>query len=78
MRVQRSASSKSMMGSDHTVRFPGVDMRPPAVCLPLLAKFDQPGYTVSALPDKKKQRAFRISDADGNVTTFTSIRLPAA
>jgi hypothetical protein len=36
----------------------------------LLLKFDQPGYVVSALPDKKKQRAFRISDPDGNTTDF--------
>ena len=36
----------------------------------LLVKFDQPGYVVSALPDKKKQRAFRISDPDGNTTDF--------
>src|SRR6267143_2315816 len=50
---------------------PGVDMPPASkFCLPLLAKFDQTGYTVTALPDKKKQRAFRISDADGNVTDF--------
>jgi hypothetical protein len=38
--------------------------------LPVLAKFDQPGYTVSALPDKKKQRAFRIVDSEGNTTDF--------
>ena len=50
---------------------PGVDMPPASKFgLPLLAKFDQPGYTVTALPDKKKQRAFRISDADGNTTDF--------
>ena len=50
---------------------PNVDLPPASKFgLPLLAKFDQPGYTVSALPDKKKQRAFRISDADGNVTDF--------
>jgi hypothetical protein len=35
-----------------------------------LAKFDQPGYTVTALPDKKKERAFRITDAEGNTTDF--------
>jgi hypothetical protein len=35
-----------------------------------LARFDQPGYTVTALPDKKKERAFRITDAEGNVTDF--------
>lgn len=50
---------------------PNVDLPPASKFgLPLLAKFDQPGYTVTALPDKKKQRAFRISDADGNVTDF--------
>ncbi|HEY0099579.1 MAG TPA: hypothetical protein VGB76_11575 [Pyrinomonadaceae bacterium] len=38
--------------------------------LPVLARFDQPGYTVTALPDKKKQRAFRIADAEGNSTDF--------
>lgn len=36
----------------------------------VLSKFDQPGYTVSAIPDKKKNRGFRISDADGNSTDF--------
>jgi len=38
--------------------------------LPVLAKFDQPGYTATALPDKKKERGFRLSDADGNSTDF--------
>lgn len=38
--------------------------------LPVLAKFDQPGYTVTALPDVKKQRGFRIADGDGNATDF--------
>ena len=36
----------------------------------VLAKFDQPGFKVTAVPDKKKQRAFRISDADGYATEF--------
>jgi hypothetical protein len=36
----------------------------------VLVKFDQPGFKVSAVPDKKKQRAFRISDADGYATEF--------
>jgi hypothetical protein len=51
---------------------PGVDLPPASKFgLALLAKFDQPGYTVSALPDnKKKQRAFRIVDAEGNTTDF--------
>ena len=50
---------------------PGVQMPPPSKFgLPVLAKFDQPGYTVSALPDKKKLRGFRIADAEGNTTDF--------
>ena len=50
---------------------PGVDLPPASKFgLTVLTKFDQPAYTVSALPDKKKQRAFRISDADGNTTDF--------
>ena len=38
--------------------------------LSALAHFDQPGYTVTALPDKKKERAFRITDTEGNTTDF--------
>jgi len=50
---------------------PGIEMPPASKFgLAVLGKFDQPGYTVTALPDKKKQRAFRISDADGNTTDF--------
>ena len=50
---------------------PGVDLPPASKFgLPLLAKFDQPGYTVSALPDRKKQRGFRIVDSEGNTTDF--------
>jgi hypothetical protein len=50
---------------------PGVDLPPASKFgLALLAKFDKPGYTVTAIPDKKKQRGFRISDSEGNVTDF--------
>jgi len=50
---------------------PGVNLPPMSKFGPaVLAKFDQPGYTVTALPDKKKQRAFRIADPDGNATEF--------
>lgn len=50
---------------------PGIEIPPPSKFgLPVLAKFDQPGYTVSALPDKKKLRGFRIVDADGNTTDY--------
>lgn len=38
--------------------------------IPVLAKFDRAGYTVTALPDKKKERAFRITDAEGNSTDY--------
>jgi hypothetical protein len=50
---------------------PGVEM-PPAdrFGLPVLAKYDQAGYTVTAIPDKKKLRGFRISDAASNSTDF--------
>lgn len=36
----------------------------------VLTKYDQPGYTVTALPDKDKLRGFRIADAEGNATDF--------
>ena len=50
---------------------PGVEMPPGSKFgLPVLAKYDQAGYVVTALPDKKKLRAFRITDAEGNVTDF--------
>jgi len=35
-----------------------------------LARYDQPGVQISALPDKKKQRAFRLVDADGYTTDY--------
>lgn len=50
---------------------PGVQMPPASKFgLPVLAKYDQAGYTVSALPDKKKLRGFRIVDAEGNTTDY--------
>jgi hypothetical protein len=36
----------------------------------VLTKYDQPGYTLTALPDKDKLRGFRIADAEGNATDF--------
>ncbi len=56
---------------------PGVEM-PPASKFgpPVLAKLDQPGYTVSDVPndavlsEKKKFRRFRIVDSDSNTTDF--------
>ena len=38
--------------------------------MPILLKFDQAGYVVTALPDKKKERAFRITEPEGNSTDF--------
>jgi hypothetical protein len=50
---------------------PGVEIPAPnKFGLPILAKFDQPGYTVTAIPDKKKSRGFRIADTDGNATDY--------
>lgn len=50
---------------------PGVEVPPPSKFgLSALAKFDQPGLTVSAIPDKKKLRGFRIADEQGNTTDF--------
>ena len=50
---------------------PGVELPPASKFgLAVLGRFDQPGYTVTALPDKRKHRRFRISDADGNTTDF--------
>ena len=36
----------------------------------VLVKFDQPGYNVTAIPNKKKQRGFRIVDPEGYTTDF--------
>jgi hypothetical protein len=50
---------------------PGVSMPPASKFgLPVLAKYDQTGYTVSALPNEKKLRGFRIVDSEGNTTDF--------
>ena len=38
--------------------------------LGVLSKFDQPGYKVTAIPDKKKLRGFRIADPDDYTTDF--------
>jgi hypothetical protein len=36
----------------------------------LLTRIEQAGYAITALPDKKKQRAFRITGPEGNTTDF--------
>ena len=35
-----------------------------------LSRYDQPGYKLSAIADKKKQRGFRLEDPDGYTTDF--------
>jgi hypothetical protein len=35
-----------------------------------LARFDQPGYQITAIADKKKQRGFRLVDPEGFTTDF--------
>ena len=35
-----------------------------------LARFDQPGFQIEALADKKKQRGFRLIDPDGYTTDY--------
>ena len=50
---------------------PGVELPPASKFgISVLSKFDQPGYSVTAIPDKKKLRGFRISDSEGNFTDF--------
>ncbi|HEY8186805.1 MAG TPA: hypothetical protein VIF64_12075 [Pyrinomonadaceae bacterium] len=50
---------------------PGTELPPESKFgLGILRKFDQPGYEVTALPDKKKQRGFRIAGEEGNATDF--------
>src|SRR5215510_11859511 len=38
--------------------------------LSVLSKYDQPGYKVSAIPNKKKLRGFRIADPEDYTTDF--------
>jgi len=35
-----------------------------------LSRFDQPGYKITAIADKKKQRGFRIEDPEGYTTDY--------
>jgi hypothetical protein len=50
---------------------PNVEMPPlTKFGLGALVKFDQPGFQISAVSDKKKQRGFRIVDPEGYTTDF--------
>jgi hypothetical protein len=50
---------------------PGVEVPPlPRFGMAALLRYDQPGYKLSAIADKKKQRGFRLVDPDGYTTDF--------
>ena len=50
---------------------PGVEVPPLSKYgLGVLSKFDQPGYKVSTIANKKKLRGFRIADPEGYTTDF--------
>lgn len=50
---------------------PGVEVPPLSKFgLSVLSKFDQPGYKVTNIPNKKKLRGFRIADPEGYATDF--------
>ena len=50
---------------------PGVEVPPLSKFgLGVLSKFDQPGYKVTSIPNKKKLRGFRIADPEGYTTDF--------
>ena len=58
-------------GQNSYSSMPTVEVPPlPRFGLAVLLRYDQPGYKVTALPDKKKLRAFRIEDPDGFITDF--------
>jgi hypothetical protein len=50
---------------------PGVEVPPLSKFgLSVLSKYDQPGYKVTAIANKKKLRGFRIADPEGYTTDF--------
>ncbi|HEX6648728.1 MAG TPA: hypothetical protein VF075_04295 [Pyrinomonadaceae bacterium] len=50
---------------------PNVEMPPlTKFGLGALTRFDQPGYQITAIADKKKQRGFRLVDPDGYTTDY--------
>ena len=58
-------------GQNSYSSLPNVTMPPlPKFGLGALVKFDKPGYQISAIPDKKKLRGFRLVDPDGYTTDF--------
>ncbi|MFL6229361.1 MAG: hypothetical protein ACJ741_11340 [Pyrinomonadaceae bacterium] len=73
MELQSALFSVSLV-SDGVMTYSSMrqfQMPPPSKFgLTALMKYDQSGYVVSALPDKKKERAFRVTDPEGNATDF--------
>lgn len=58
-------------GQNSYSSMPNVQMPPlTKFGLGVLARYDQAGYQITALPNKKKQRAFRIVDPEGYTTDF--------
>jgi hypothetical protein len=58
-------------GQNSYSSMPNVEMPPlTKYGLSALAHYDQAGYQITALPNKKKQRAFRLVDPDGYTTDF--------
>jgi len=50
---------------------PGVEVPPlTKFGISALSRFDQPGYKITAIADKKKQRGFRIVDPEGYTTDY--------
>jgi hypothetical protein len=50
---------------------PGVEVPPLSKFgLSVLSKYDQPGYKITAIANKKKLRGFRIADPEGYTTDF--------
>jgi len=58
-------------GQNSYSSMPGIEVPPLSKFgLNALSRYDQPGYKLSALADKKKQRGFRLEDPDGFTTDF--------
>ena len=58
-------------GQNSYSSMPNVEMPPlTKFGLGALSRFDQPGYQISAIADKTKQRGFRLVDPDGYTTDY--------
>ena len=58
-------------GQNSYSSMPNVEMPPlTKFGLGALSRFDQPGFQITAIADKKKQRGFRLVDPDGYTTDY--------